>query len=99
MAGDSAAFRGMVGKVAMRARAKAAPHGGLSAFIVTEKRPSEDYGRYDWFVMDTHPNARGIEFGHAFNFYQPGPVPDPGKLARKWIRGIHVMRNTARSFH
>lgn len=102
--GKSPVFKAEVNKFASQVRAKAsAEHGSTVARgINVERIESDPYGRIDWFVTLTMKDrkgrdfAGGFEFGHAYNFWQAGEVPDHGFAARRWIPGTHFMSHQSK---
>lgn len=104
LASESPGFRTAVNAFAAKVKTKAAAQHGnaVARGISVVHIPSDTYGRYDLFVQLRLIDSKGrnytgaFEFGHAYNFWRPGEVPDHGYAARRWIPGSHFMNKMTR---
>ena len=81
VAGQSHEMDATAGKIAARARSKAAGHGSMPSRIGTEPTRGKR-GVMDRLVTMDHPEAAFVEFGHI------------DKRTGKWVKGQRIMRDT-----
>jgi hypothetical protein len=85
MVGAGTDLDAVANAIAETARANYSGHGTASTYIHVEK------GRIDRRVTFDHPQASYLEMGHLMVNRRTG------KKTMRWIRGIHGLRNAART--